>query len=124
MSEQDFSMQEQGDDYAREPEPDAYTLRENEHRSGYFLAAICFLIALLCLAAILNHVSLNPTLLQFGALIFGAMGIFFILRSRATTPHTNDPKSLPHEDAHNHMFFSRVETDADADNNEDESEDR
>src|ERR1700730_16081547 len=90
MSEQDYGKQEEnGDsseeeyDYAREPEPDAYTLRNNEQRSRYFLAAMSFLLALLCLSAYLNRLpSINSSLLQLGVIGFAAIGIFFLLRSR------------------------------------------
>lgn len=128
MSEQNFSMQEQEqkDDYEREPEIDGYTMRENEHRSGYFMAAVCFLFALLCLGAIFNHASLSPTLLQFGALIFGAMGIFFILRSRATMPQAADPRARPHEEPYHFVEKDSVgiEDGTDGDEGEDESEDK
>ena len=69
-------------DYAREPEPDEFTLRSNEQRSRFFLAAISFLLALLCLSAYLNHIPLlNDTLMQLGALVFAAIGLVFLLRS-------------------------------------------
>src|SRR5205085_12258293 len=98
MSEQDFITQEEHDDsedeydYAREPEPDAYTLRNNEQRSRYFLAAMSFLLALLCLSAYLNHLpSINTSLLQLGVIGFAAIGIFFLLRSRIAYPHSYTP---------------------------------
>jgi predicted Zn-dependent protease with MMP-like domain len=92
MSEQGFIEPGEDDnpsedeyDYAREPEPDEYTLRSNEQRSRYFLAAISFLLALLCLSAWLNHIPwLNDTLLQLGILGFAAIGIFFLLRGSPT----------------------------------------
>lgn len=123
MSEQGFSAQEQEDDYAQEPELDEYTRRENEHRSGYFLAALCFLIALLCLAALFNHAFLYPTLLQLGALIFGAMGIFFVVRSQATMGHGVDVRSLPHEDPRHPEGKDPGELEAGGDGDGDESED-
>lgn len=94
MSEQGYIEPEEDDnpseeefDYAREPEPDEYTLRSNEQRSRYFLAAICFLLALLCLSAWLNHIPwLNDTLLQLGMLGFAAISIFFLLRGSSTNP--------------------------------------
>jgi predicted Zn-dependent protease with MMP-like domain len=102
MSEQDYRTQEENQDsskeeydYAREPEPDVYTLRNNEQRSRYFLAAMSFLLALLCLSAYLNHLpSINSSLLQLGAIVFAAIGIFFLLRSRVAYPHsyTSTPK--------------------------------
>src|SRR5438477_12425031 len=99
MSEQDYGRQEEnGDsseeeyDYAREPEPDAYTLRNNEQRSRYFLAAMSFLLALLCLSAYLNHLpSINSSLLQLGVIGFAAIGIFFLLRSRIAYQHSYSP---------------------------------
>src|SRR2546421_5826211 len=99
MSEQDYGMQEEnGDsseeeyDYAREPEPDAYTLRNNERRSRYFLAAMSFLLALLCLSAYLNRLpSINSSLLQLGVIGFAAIGIFFLLRGRIAYQHSYTP---------------------------------
>ncbi len=82
---------EEAYDYAREPEPDEYTLRSNEQRSRFFLAAISFLLALLCLSAYLNNIPLlNDTLMQLGALVFAATGLFFLLRSSPT-----NHKSIP-----------------------------
>jgi predicted Zn-dependent protease with MMP-like domain len=88
MSEQQFYEPEEGEgdteeeyDYAREPEPDEETLRSNEQRSRFFLAAMSFLLALLCLSAYLNNISwLNSTLLEIGVVVFAAIGIFFLLR--------------------------------------------
>lgn len=88
MSEQEFNEpqennghSDEGYDYAREPEPDADTLRSNEQRSRYFLAAMSFLLALLCVSAYFNAIPwLNGTLLQLGAVAFAALGIFFLLR--------------------------------------------
>lgn len=99
MSEQDFLEPEEDNDssddaydYAREPEPDAYTLRSNERRSRYFLAAMSFLLALLCLSAYLNHIpSLNDTLLQIGVVVFAASGIFFLLRGRTIDRASTGP---------------------------------
>ena len=96
MSEQDFSTQEEDEassedeyDYNREPEPDAHTLRTNEQRSRYFLAAMSFLLALLCLSAYLNHLpSINSSLLQLGVIVFAAIGLFFLLRSRIAYQHS------------------------------------
>ena len=73
-------------DYSREPEPDESTLRSNEQRSRFFLAAMSFLLALLCLSAYLNHIPLlNDTLMQLGALAFTAIGIFFLFRGSSTS---------------------------------------
>ena len=99
MSEQDYGRQEEnGDsseeeyDYARESEPDAYTLRNNEQRSRYFLAAMSFLLALLCLSAYLNRLpSINSSLLQLGVIGFAAIGIFFLFRSRIAYQHSYTP---------------------------------
>ena len=93
MSEQNFNEPKDEDDsseeeydYAREPEPDEYTLRSNELRSRFFLAAMSFLLALLCLSAYLNHIPwLNSTLLQAGIVLFVAIGIFFLLRGSSTS---------------------------------------
>ncbi len=100
MSEQQFYEPEEQNnhsaeeyEYGREPEPDINTLRSNEQRSRYFLAAMCFLLALLCLSAYLNNLPwLNATLLQFGAVLFAAAGIFFLVRR--SSAHQEQPPSL------------------------------
>ncbi len=79
--EEQQNSSEEAYDYAREPEPDEITLRSNEQRSRFFLAAMSFLLALLCLSAYLNHIPLlNDTLMQLGTLAFAAIGLFFLLR--------------------------------------------
>lgn len=114
MSEQDYSTQDQKSDYSddendynREPEPDPHTLRENEKRSRYFLAAISFLLALLCLSAYLNHLpSINSSLLQLGALVFAAIGIFFLLRGRMAYQHSyTPPRRVNRRDTSNDDFI-------------------
>jgi predicted Zn-dependent protease with MMP-like domain len=111
MSEQDMLEPEDdspGDvyDYAREPEPDERTLRSNEQRSRYFLAAMSFLLALLCLSALLNTIPwLNVTLMQLGVVAFAATGVFFLLRRGPAAQRGPDSllernKGYPGEDEH------------------------
>jgi len=101
--EEQQDSSEEAYDYAREPEPDEFTLRSNEQRSRFFLAAMSFLLALLCLSAYLNHIPLlNDTLMQLGALAFAAIGLFFLLRGSPTnhksTHSTNEQiESTPFE---------------------------
>lgn len=89
MREQDFYEPGEGGDstsdeeynYALEPDPDEETLRSNEHRSRFFLAAMSFLLALLCLSAYLNNIPwLNSTLLEICIVVFAAIGFFFLLQ--------------------------------------------
>ena len=81
---QDASEHEEARDDAHEPEFDTLTLQTNEKRSRYFLAVMSFLLALLCLSASLNHVlMINSMLLELGVLIFGAIGVFFLVRGSA-----------------------------------------
>ncbi|HEV2579896.1 MAG TPA: metallopeptidase family protein [Ktedonobacteraceae bacterium] len=111
MAEQDFYKPEESSstddedyDYSREPEPDAHTLRSNEQRSRYFLAAMCFLLALLCLSAYLNNLPwLNATLLQLGAVLFAATGIFFLLRG--SPANHEQPSSPTEQDEENHSAW-------------------
>src|SRR5579864_6139164 len=100
MSSQNYDSQQEEEgssedeyDYNREPEPDPSTLRSNEQRSRYFMAAMSFLLALLCLSAYLNHLaSINGELLQLGMIGFGAIGLFFLLRGRIAYPHSYTPR--------------------------------
>ena len=84
-SEEPPSSSDEAYDYTSEPELDDDTLRSNEQRSRYFMAAMSFLLALLCLSAYLNHIpSLNDTFLQLGAVLFAAIGLVFLLRGSPT----------------------------------------
>jgi predicted Zn-dependent protease with MMP-like domain len=93
MSQQDYdNLQEEADSseedyhFTGEPEFDEETLRSNEQRSRFFFAAMCFLIALLCLSVYLNHLtSLNSTILQLGIVFFAAIGIFLLMRGGTAT---------------------------------------
>lgn len=97
--EEDDTASEEEYDYAREPEPDEETLRSNEHRSRFFLAAMSFLLALLSLSAYLNNIPWpNSTLLEIGTVVFAASGIFFLLRPSPV--HNEQLSSLDEQSSH------------------------
>lgn len=77
------------DDYSREPPPDTHTLRSNATSSSYVLAVFGFLIALLFLSVYFSRPqdSVSGSALLLGALVFGAAGLFLLLRGRPEPEH-------------------------------------
>ncbi len=93
MPEMELSEEEHDDEELDEvgeiPADDELPVHEKDHRSRYFFAIMCFLIALILLSFYLNnHFDVGPgLLLLFLAILSGYLGVLFFRRG-----NTHDPK--------------------------------
>lgn len=80
MADMELSEEEHDDDEI--PADDELPVHEKDHRSRYFFAMMCFLVALILLSFYLNnHLDVGPgLLLLFLAFIFGYLGVLFVRR--------------------------------------------
>jgi predicted Zn-dependent protease with MMP-like domain len=111
-------------DYQREIEPDKHTLNENMNRSRYFFAMISFLIALIILGIYFNNYYdvLSGWLLLAGVIVFGAIGVFFLL-SNTLMIHSTSIQWDHQENGVGNMFLEAEKEESlevDKDSNRDE----
>ncbi|HLH63097.1 MAG TPA: metallopeptidase family protein [Ktedonobacteraceae bacterium] len=103
LSEEEHDDDDSLDELDDIPADDELPVHEKDHRSRYFFAIMCFLIALILLSFYLNnHFDFGPSLLLlFLAILSGYLGILFFRHGNTrnpqvgswmdTEPHTHHP---------------------------------